>query len=159
MGRCVPLVDVIFLEECIRLAEETSKNGNPPFAAVLVFADEIILRAKNTQITDDDFSAHAEFNLLKLAVRSVETKKLRESIIYCSNEPCPMCVGAIYWSGIRNVVYGCRSHTLTKIRGYGWPISCDEIFSKASEAVKVFGPLLEGNIIPLLEGFYCKKGG
>lgn len=144
-----------YIRKCIQIARQTCELGNPPFAALLTKNDDILLEAMNTQVTDNDFTSHAEFKLLKKAVRIIEPEILIDSTLYCSNEPCPMCVGAIYWGGIRRVVYGCGSGRLMSIRGHGWPIPCKDIFSKATEHVEVIGPILEEEVIPLLKHYYA----
>lgn len=146
-----------YIRECIRQARETMELGNPPFGALLCHENEMLLVAKNTQITDNDITCHAEFNLIRKAVGCIQRAILTKSTIYSSNEPCPMCAGAIYWSGIRKVAYGCSMEAIIDIRGHGWPLHCRNIFSTAPEHVEVIGPVLEDEVVILLKDYYTSK--
>ncbi len=140
-------------EEFIRLAIEVAKdskaNGNLPFGCVLVDgAGEMILKAGNTINSDNDCLAHAEINLIREASGQYDTAFLKECTIYTSDEPCPMCTSAIYWSGIGQLVYGLSKAKYYKIVGRDNPdwvfeMPCRDLLNKGKRMVKVIGPLLE----------------
>lgn len=95
-----------FMREAIRLANESVRNGGGPFGAVLVKDGVIIAGSANRVTVDIDPTAHAEVNTIRLACRKLGTFDLSGCVIYTSCEPCPMCLGAIYWARIDRIYYG-----------------------------------------------------
>ncbi|MEI6747884.1 MAG: nucleoside deaminase [Bacteroidales bacterium] len=88
-----------FMKEAIRLAEENIVTGNGgPFGAVIVKDGKIIARGHNEVTSTNDPTAHAEVVAIRNACRSLGTFQLEGCEIYASCEPCPMCLGAIYWA-------------------------------------------------------------
>ena len=98
--------DKQFMREAIRLANESVKNGGGPFGAVIVKDGEIIAGSSNRVTIDNDPTAHAEVNTIREACRRLLTIDLGGCDIYTSCEPCPMCLGAIYWAHIDRIFYG-----------------------------------------------------
>jgi tRNA(Arg) A34 adenosine deaminase TadA len=98
--------DKKFMREAIRLADESVRNGGGPFGAVIVREGEIIAGSSNSVTLDNDPTAHAEVNTIRQACRKLGTFDLSDCIIYTSCEPCPMCLGAIYWAHLKCVYYG-----------------------------------------------------
>ncbi|WP_418535681.1 nucleoside deaminase [Odoribacter laneus] len=97
-----------FMEEAIRLAVENVKKGKGgPFGAVIVKDGQIVAACGNTVTPDNDPTAHAEVNVIRAACRQLGTFQLTDCEIYCSCEPCPMCLGAIYWARPESVYYAC----------------------------------------------------
>jgi tRNA(Arg) A34 adenosine deaminase TadA len=102
--------DRIFLEMAIRTAGENMEDGGGPFGAVIVRDGEVISRSGNRVVPGHDPTAHAEVMAIRIAAESMGTHDLSGCTIYASCEPCPMCLGAIYWSGIRRIVYASDRH-------------------------------------------------
>ena len=95
-----------FMREAIRLAVENVKQGTGgPFGAVVVKEGKIIAACANTVTPDCDPTAHAEVNAIREACRKLDTFQLGGCEIYASCEPCPMCLGAIYWARPSRVYY------------------------------------------------------
>jgi len=95
-----------FMEEVIREAKENVRVGRGgPFAAVVVKDGRVIASATNTVTSTDDPTAHAEINAIREACRALSTFQLAGCEIYTSCEPCPMCLGAIYWARPDRVYY------------------------------------------------------
>ena len=94
------------MREAIRLADESVKNGGGPFGAVIVKDGEIVAGSANSVTIDNDPTAHAEVNTIRQACCKLGTFDLSDCVIYTSCEPCPMCLGAIYWAHIKRVYYG-----------------------------------------------------
>ena len=67
---------------------------------MLVKDGEVLLRVENSVFTGHDMTNHAEMNLVKLSAQSYDTAFLADCTLYTSTEPCAMCAGAIYWSGL-----------------------------------------------------------
>lgn len=147
------------LLEAIEVAACARKNGNHPFGAVL--ADDkgvILLKAENTVITDKDVSGHAETNLVRLASKKFDHAFLAKCTIYASTEPCPMCVGAIFWANVRRVVFGLSEERLYEMTGDGseevFYYPCKELFQKGKKKIEVIGPVLESQALKVHKGFW-----
>lgn len=90
----------------IDLAIENVKNGNGgPFGALIVKDDHIIATGVNTVTTTNDPTAHAEVNAIRNACAQLDSFQLDGCTIYSSCEPCPMCLGAIYWARADKLVF------------------------------------------------------
>ena len=98
--------DKTFMREAIRFADESVKNGGGPFGAVIVKDGEIVAGSANSVTIDNDPTAHAEVNTIRKACQKLGTFDLSDCVIYTSCEPCPMCLGAIYWAHISRIYYG-----------------------------------------------------
>lgn len=97
-----------YMDEAIRLAEESVRKGTGgPFGAVVVREGAVIASAANTVTSANDPTAHAEVNAIREACRRLGSFQLEGCDIYCSCEPCPMCLGAIYWARPDHVYYAC----------------------------------------------------
>ncbi len=94
------------MREAIRLANESVERGGGPFGAVIVKDGEIVAGSSNRVTIDNDPTAHAEVNTIREACRKLRTFDLSGCTIYTSCEPCPMCLGAIYWARIGKIFYG-----------------------------------------------------
>jgi len=89
-----------FLKHAIEISAENIKKGGGPFGAVIVKDGEIIAATGNSVTNSNDPTAHAEVNAIRLAAKKLNTFDLSGCEIYSSCEPCPMCLGAIYWAHI-----------------------------------------------------------
>jgi len=98
--------DKKYMREAIRLANESVKAGGGPFGAVIVKDGEIIAGRSNSVTIDNDPTAHAEVNTIREACRKLGTFDLSGCVVYTSCEPCPMCLGALYWAHIDRIYYG-----------------------------------------------------
>ena len=98
--------DKQFMREAIRLANESVERGGGPFGAVIVKDGEIVAGSSNSVTIDNDPTAHAEVNTIRKACLKLRTFDLSGCTIYTSCEPCPMCLGAIYWARIGKIFYG-----------------------------------------------------
>lgn len=93
------------MARAIALSEESVRRGGGPFGAVIARRGEIIAEAANNVTIDHDPTAHAEVSAIRKAARALGTFSLEGCEIYTSCEPCPMCLGAIYWARIDKVYY------------------------------------------------------
>jgi len=82
-------------------------NGGGPFGAVVVKDGEIVGRGNNKVTSTNDPTAHAEVVAIRDACQNLNTFQLDNCVLYTSCEPCPMCLGAIYWARPKTVYYGC----------------------------------------------------
>ncbi|SDS96100.1 nucleoside deaminase [Actinoplanes derwentensis] len=100
----ITTTDVTHLERAIALAGEARDRGDHPFGSLLVTAAGTVLEARNSVVTGNDPTGHAETNLVRLA-GPLDHATRASATLYTSTEPCAMCSGAIYWSGIGRIVF------------------------------------------------------
>ena len=93
-----------------QLAEESVRQGGGPFGAVIARNGEIIAEGSNCVTIHHDPTAHAEVTAIRKATQALATHNLSGCEIYTSCEPCPMCLGAIYWAHIDKIFYGANQH-------------------------------------------------
>lgn len=116
-----------FLQRAIDLSIEGSTTGQGyPFGAVVVRGDEIVGEGCNRVIATVDPSAHAEIVAIRAACAQLGTFELADCELYTSCEPCPMCLGAIYWAKIPKVYYANTRHDAAAI-GFDDALIYDEI--------------------------------
>lgn len=89
----------------IEMSLKSIDNGGGPFGAVIVKNGEVVAAASNSVTSDNDPTAHAEVNAIRLACKKLGTFDLSGCEIYASCEPCPMCLAAIYWARIDRLYY------------------------------------------------------
>lgn len=94
-----------FMRRAIALSEESVRTGGGPFGAVIVKDEVIVSEASNSVTIDHDPTAHAEVNAIRKATQRMGTFDLEGCEIYTSCEPCPMCLGAIYWAHLDRIYY------------------------------------------------------
>src|SRR6478736_4409385 len=98
--------DMDFLRAAILLAGEGIKNGvGGPFGCVIVKDGKVVGKGSNQVTSTNDPTAHAEVVAIRDACKNLSTYQLSGCDIYTSCEPCPMCLGAIYWARPRRVIY------------------------------------------------------
>jgi len=143
-----------FVRQAIALASQARGAGNHPFGALLAVGDHVVLTATNSVNTDRDPTAHAETNLVAAAIRHLSRGQIGRAVLYTSCEPCAMCVGKMYWAGIRTVVYGLSSHELAVLAGPDFLVPCRDLFQRAVEPVVVVGPMLADEARAVHVGFW-----
>lgn len=152
--------DAQFLRLAIDVAQRARAHGNHPFGAVLVGArGDLLLEAENTVVTDCDSTGHAETNLVRMASRQFSSDFLESCTLFSSTEPCAMCAGAIYWSGVGRVVYGMSEARLAMLTGDDPQnrtllLPCREVFARGRRPVEVLGPALEEEAERVHAGFW-----
>ncbi|HUK48627.1 MAG TPA: nucleoside deaminase [Terriglobales bacterium] len=103
------------IARAIELATENVRSGDGgPFAAVIVKDDEVIAEAANCVTRTNDPTAHAEIVAIRRACAKLGSFELRDCEIYCSCEPCPMCLGAIYWARPARVYFAATAADAAK---------------------------------------------
>ncbi|MEV4349823.1 nucleoside deaminase [Actinoplanes sp. NPDC049596] len=147
-----------YLERAIELAWEARRRGDHPFGALLVTAGGTVLEARNSVVTGNDPTGHAETNLVRLAAE-LSFEERSESVLYTSTEPCAMCSGAIYWSGIGRVVFALSEADLAGMveEEDGFPplrLPCREVFARGGRDIVVDGPAPLPSATAVHEGFW-----
>ncbi len=95
-----------FMRIAIELSENNVVNGlGGPFGAVIVKDGKVVAKSANKVVAENDPTAHAEVSVIRLACQELGTYNLSGCEIYTSCEPCPMCLGAIYWARLDKIYY------------------------------------------------------
>jgi tRNA(Arg) A34 adenosine deaminase TadA len=148
------------LSRAIELAAMSRANGDHPFGALLLRKDEIVAEAVNRVNTDRDITAHAELMLVRVLERDQRLDMLSDGIVVASTEPCPMCVGAMFWAGARHIVFGLSAARLNELARqpgadeFGFHIAAPELGSRAAPPMTIEGPRREDEAAIVHEGFW-----
>lgn len=103
------------MREAIRLSVDNVRNGGGPFGAVIARDGKIVATGVNRVTPDCDPTAHAEVSAIRAACKELGTFDLSGCEIYSSCEPCPMCLGAIYWAHLDKLYFGNNKHDAAEI--------------------------------------------
>jgi tRNA(Arg) A34 adenosine deaminase TadA len=148
------------LLQAVEIASDARAHGNHPFGALLADDDgRVLCTAENTVVTGPDATGHAETNLVRLASASYSADELGRTTLYSTTEPCAMCAGAIYWSGIGAVVYALAETTLYELVGEDpqnptLVMPCRLVFAAGRRPVRVVGPFELEEARDLHAGFW-----
>jgi guanine deaminase len=118
--------DIKFMIKAIALSVENIKRGGGPFGAIIVKGGKIVATGVNRVTANTDPTAHAEVNVIRKAAKKLGTYDLAGCDIYTSCEPCPMCLGAIYWAHLDKIYFG-NSKADAKDIGFDDSFIYDEI--------------------------------
>ncbi len=129
------------MRRAIALSENSVKNGGGPFGAVIAKDGVVVAEASNSVTIDKDPTAHAEVNAIRMATRALKTFCLEGCEIYTSCEPCPMCLGAIYWAHLDRIYYANDRQDAAKI-GFDDEFIYQEIDRKLEDRKKPMVALL-----------------
>jgi tRNA(Arg) A34 adenosine deaminase TadA len=138
--------DLELLRRAVAVARRARDAGNHPFGAILVSTEgEVLLEAENTVTTGRDVTGHAELNLVRAASAAFSEEELAGTTLYSSTEPCAMCAGGIYWSGIGRVVYALPETRLGEFTGADaenptMHLSARTVLAAGQRAIEVEGP-------------------
>ena len=136
---------------------EIGRKEGRPFGAVIVKGNEVLGSGCNRAVLDSDPTAHAEIVAIRDACRKIQSHRLDGSVMYCSCEPCPMCLSAMYWAGIKELYFGCSSE-MAEQYGFGDRSLYREL-SIAGESRQVKSvQLLEQEALSAFEG-WVRAGG
>jgi tRNA(Arg) A34 adenosine deaminase TadA len=153
--------DEVYLRRSIELAAEARAAGRHPFGSLIVNADGVVIvEARNNAVRPaGEPTQHAEMLACSEAGKLVSEQELAGSTLYTSTEPCAMCAGAIYWTGIRRVVFALSEKGLFGFTGSDkenptLDLPCREVFARGQRTVIVEGPFLEEEAGKVHEGFW-----
>jgi tRNA(Arg) A34 adenosine deaminase TadA len=153
--------DLSFLRRAIELARQARADGRHPFGALVVNErSETVVEGLNNAVRPrGDPTQHAETVACAAAAKLLSDGELAKCTLYTSTEPCAMCAGAIYWTGIGRVVYALAEAGLYKFTGNDaenptLDLPCREVFARGQRPTVVVGPLLEDEAAVVHEGFW-----
>ena len=153
--------DFAFLRQAIDLARSAREHGAHPFGALIVDADgQLLVTARNNAVPPKgDPTQHAERLACSLVGRQFTPVQLATATLYTSTEPCAMCAGAIYWTGIGRVVYALSAKSLYNLIGShteSLDLPCREVFARGQRPTIVEGPFIEEEAAKVHEGFWTR---
>lgn len=147
------------LARAVELSAAAYTLGNRPFGSVLADADgNILAEGQNDQRTSADPTGHAEMNIIR-RMAGLPAEKLAGATIYASGEPCAMCAAAIFWSGIRRVVFAASGKLFPQLEAPGanlLSLSCAEVISHGSHQIEVIGPVTDTGAEEILRRAFGK---
>jgi len=138
------------MRKAIALSIENIQKGGGPFGAVIVKDGKLIATGSNRVTANTDPTAHAEINAIRKASRKLGTFDLSGCQIYSSCEPCPMCLGAIYWAHLDKLYYG-NTKVDAKNIGFDDSFIYDEIDLKPKDRKVTTTQLLQDEAIVAFE--------
>ncbi|MDE1169041.1 MAG: nucleoside deaminase [Pseudomonas sp.] len=154
-------LDLDLLRQSIALSQASRERGRHPFAALVADREGTVIASagNNSMPPQGDPTQHAELVAVAQAAKLLSPAKLAECTLYSSAEPCCMCAGAVYWTGVGRVVYALSEHALLGLTGSHpenptFALPCREVFAHGQRTIAVHGPLLEAQAAQVHEGFW-----
>jgi tRNA(Arg) A34 adenosine deaminase TadA len=144
----VDATDGTYLRQAIAWSRTARARGNRPFGAVVIGAGgELLAEAYCNTTETGDRTGHAETNAVRQLSPLLSREALARATLYSSAEPCVMCAGAIFWSGIGRVVFGIDAVRLRVFRGEraeqrDAELSCRDVFAASPHAIECIGPAM-----------------
>jgi len=153
--------DETHLRAAFAVAAQAREEGNVPFGCVVVDATgKVVIEQGNKGLVPvPDATAHAERLAASLASQRYASDELAGFTLYTNAEPCAMCAGAIYWSGIGRVVFGLAESDLKELTGNHpknptMSLPCRDVFASGQRHVEVVGPQLADEALKAFEGYW-----
>jgi tRNA(Arg) A34 adenosine deaminase TadA len=151
--------DLDFLRQAIDLARAARAHGAHPFGSLIVDENgQVLVTARNNAVPPQgDPTQHAERLACSKIGRQFNPAQLARCTLYTSTEPCAMCAGAIYWTGIGRVVYALSAKGLYSLTGSDAPaldFPCRELFARGNRPTLVQGPYLEAEAALVHHNFW-----
>ncbi len=154
-------VDLALLRRSFELAAEARQRGGAPYGALVADADgDIVVEQRNTSgVTGGDPTQHAELVAVAAAWRALNYDGMGSATLYASTEPCTMCAGAAYWTGIGRVVYGLPNWRLFEFTGdnpaqSSFALPCRDVLLHGDRPITVVGPMLEDEAAQAHQGYW-----
>jgi tRNA(Arg) A34 adenosine deaminase TadA len=155
----VPASREQFMRVALKMAERGMAAGGPPVGACLVRGNDVIASSHNQVVSDLDITAHAEVVAIRSACAGLRTLALKDCTLYVSVEPCPMCLAASHYAGIREIVFGASLADMQAITGTELCVSAAQLFSASPHAPAVAGGVLAAESCALLTTWSSGLGG
>lgn len=151
------------MSRALDLATAARARGDHPFGALLAIEGEVMETARNRVVSDGDVTSHAELTLVRKLERAGQLELLAAGVVYTSCEPCPMCVGALFWAGARHVAYALSHERLNELAApmdgpaMGFRIGAAQIGGAASPHMHFVGPEREDEAGTPHVGFWTQQ--
>jgi tRNA(adenine34) deaminase len=146
-------MDEVYMREALKLARTAAIADEVPVGAVVVLEGRVIGRGRNSPVSANDPTAHAEIAAIREAAATLGNYRLENADLYCTLEPCPMCAGALVNARIRRLVFGARDLRFGGVRSK-FRIADSELLNHQVEIVEgVLGP----ECVELLQSFFSGR--
>ncbi|HOJ37484.1 MAG TPA: nucleoside deaminase [Ignavibacteriales bacterium] len=142
-----------FMNIALNEAKKAFKKNEIPIGAIIVHNEQIITKAHNLTIKNNNSLKHAELIVIEKALKKLKAKTLEDCTIFITCEPCIMCCGAILLSGISNIVYGCFE---PKYGAAGSKLNILEN-NPYNKKIKIISGIMEDEAKKLLQEFFLNK--
>ena len=137
------------LRRAVELAGAARAGGDMPYGSLLVGpAGDVLAEERNTVVTEQDITAHPELKLARWTARHLDADDARQTTMYTSCEPCPMCAGAIARSGLGRVAFALSGEQSHELKPTGAP-------SPDAAEVAYEGPALFAEARVPIDGYYA----
>lgn len=147
-----------FMRVALQMAERGMAAGGPPVGACLVRNGEVIAAAHNSVIGELDVTAHAEIAVIREACKSQRALNLHGASLYVTLEPCVMCLGACFYAGIDEIIFGAPISAMHVKTSDELGADTTELFAATDNAPVVNGGLLEAECVALVERWQPLSG-
>lgn len=161
MTEALTPTETALLRQSLQAATDSRAEGRHPFGAVVVDAAGAVVASfgNNSLPPEGDPTQHAEMRAVATAFHALGAEGMAGSTLYTSAEPCAMCSGAVYWTGIDRVVYALSERRLLELTGDHpenptFSLPCREVFARGQRSITVSGPHLEDEAAEAHLGFW-----
>lgn len=157
--------DNVLLARCRMIAQTAAAGGNHPFGALLADGEGTVLLTQENRFSDGGSVMHAETLLVFEATKRYSPSVLASCTLYTSVEPCAMCSGALYWSGIGRLVFGLSERDLLSLTGSHeqnptFDLPAAVVLSHGQRTIAIAGPTDDEELRALIasdhQGFWEK---
>ena len=145
----MPSKDELYMQDALALAKQAKQDEELPFGAVVVYENHIVGQGRCQERKLSTVLAHAEAEAVNEACKTLETTKLSDCIIYCTNEPCVMCAAAIFQAKIPRVVIGASRKDIKILRARN--IEIDALARDSGYAIEIVRGVLKDKVIGLFK--------
>ena len=141
--RIVRLDFEAMMQLALEEARQSRAEGNKGYGAVVVFGDQVVGKAHDTAVTENDPSLHAEVNAIRQAVKTLGDRNLCGAILFSTCEPCPMCASLAVWANVTTIVYGISIEETAQLGKSRILIPSTDIIQKSPVMIEVIGNVLK----------------
>jgi tRNA(Arg) A34 adenosine deaminase TadA len=158
-------IDQQLLRETFRIAQRARERGDRPFGALLAGPErDVLLEAHDDVLSRRHRLGHAVSNVLREACNRFPRELLERCTLYASTEPCAMCAGAVFWSGVRRMLFGLSTARLIefasgRVRSRELSIPCRGILALGRPLTEVTGPVLQAEALEAHWGYWTQRRG
>jgi tRNA(adenine34) deaminase len=145
--------DLNFMRAALEEARTAAERGEVPIGAILVHEGQIIARAYNRTLTDNDPTAHAEMVAIRAAAQTIGNHRLNGTSLYVTVEPCAMCAGALIQARVARLIYGCAEQKGGAIH------TCFQVLDHpaVNHRVEVISGLLAEECASVMQEFFAQR--